>query len=882
MCMDNSRYVADVFISYSHTNKEWVEGWLLPHLEQADLRTCIDFRDFDLGVPKLVNIERAIDNSRSTLLVLTPALVENEWDEFHSLLAQSADPAGRRRRLIPLLLERCVPPRRIAMLTYADFTRTAQWDHQIQCVVQAIRGELNLAELGPRLSHIVEPDIFLAPSQPHYELVGRDDMLRNLKRRLLATGSLALSALKGLPGVGKTALAVELAHDPEVWEGFPDGVLWIGLGHEADPFSLLGSWALALGMSSDELGQLTTVEDRAQAILTAIGTKRMLLVIDDAWSLEAALTFQVGGPNCAYLLTTRLPEVALRFAGQAETVVELTGRDGRKLLEQLALDVVAAESDAAQELVQAVGGLPLALVIMGNYLRVQGHTDQPRRIHQALEKLQEAEARLQLAEPQPPARQHPSLPVGASISLQAIIQVSDEALDNTAQYALRALSIFPPKANTFSEEAALAVCNASIEILDRLTDSGLLESSGPGRYMLHQTIADYGKEKLIDGTVYERRAEFFVTFAEKAELALKGPEKAAWLAQLETEHDNLRAVLLWSQKVGKAEVGLQLAGSLGRFWWLHGHLNEGLRWLGLAQSQDSNVSAAVRAKALYNAGRLADHRGDFVMAQSFLSESLVIYRELGDKHGIATSLYWLGVETSLQGDFEVARDLLEQSLVVYRELEDKYGIADAVDFLGYVALEQDNYPEARVLLQQSVSIFKKVRNMLGIANSTHKLGMLARHEGNYGEAHTLLKDSLKIFREQDHKVGIASSLYELGLVAMDQGDYAEARTHFEESMAKVQELGAKEGVAHLLEGIGALAAIHQQLARASQLFGAAEALREDIGAPVPPGSRSAYERNIDAVRTQMDEESFAEAWAEGRSMTMEQAVEYALEETAST
>ena len=105
----------DVFISYSHTDQEWVKNWLLPRLEAAGLRVCIDYRDFDVGVPSLVNIERAVDNSRRTLLVLTPAWVESAWAEFESLLTQTADPAARQRRLLPLVLQTCQPPRRIEM-----------------------------------------------------------------------------------------------------------------------------------------------------------------------------------------------------------------------------------------------------------------------------------------------------------------------------------------------------------------------------------------------------------------------------------------------------------------------------------------------------------------------------------------------------------------------------------------------------------------------------------------------------------------------------------------------------------------------------------------------------------------------------------------------
>ena len=119
--MSETNYRYDVFISYSHQDADWVWQQLLPRLERAGLRVCIDTRDFEIGTPSLVNMERAVDNSRHVLLVLTPAWVESEWTDFESLLGGTGDPAGRRRKLFPIMLKECKPPSRIAMLTWADF-----------------------------------------------------------------------------------------------------------------------------------------------------------------------------------------------------------------------------------------------------------------------------------------------------------------------------------------------------------------------------------------------------------------------------------------------------------------------------------------------------------------------------------------------------------------------------------------------------------------------------------------------------------------------------------------------------------------------------------------------------------------------------------------
>ena len=131
----------DVFISYSHKDEAWVRDVLLTRLEAQGLRVCIDSRDFDIGLASIVNMERAVERSRRTLLVLTPNWVASEWTGFESLMVQTSDPIGLRRRMIPLLRERCDLPPRIAMLTYADFTaaddRTLPWERLVRSLKQA-------------------------------------------------------------------------------------------------------------------------------------------------------------------------------------------------------------------------------------------------------------------------------------------------------------------------------------------------------------------------------------------------------------------------------------------------------------------------------------------------------------------------------------------------------------------------------------------------------------------------------------------------------------------------------------------------------------------------------------------------------------------------
>jgi len=142
-------------------------------------------------------------------------------------------------------------------------------------------------------------DPAIPPQPAAYGLVGRDELLDRVKQRLLAGESLALSALNGLPGVGKTALAITIAHDSAVQQYFCDGILWAGLGYRPDVISHLSRWGALLGIEPGEMAQLGSAGAWVDALRAKIGLRRMLLVVDDAWALEEALNFKVRGPGCA-------------------------------------------------------------------------------------------------------------------------------------------------------------------------------------------------------------------------------------------------------------------------------------------------------------------------------------------------------------------------------------------------------------------------------------------------------------------------------------------------------------------------------------------------------------------------------------------------------
>ncbi|HSH03657.1 MAG TPA: NB-ARC domain-containing protein, partial [Anaerolineae bacterium] len=384
---------------------------------------------------------------------------------------------------------------------------------------------------------------FLVPPLPAHPIVGRETLLGELREQLTGDDAQPLWALHGLPGGGKTALTLALAHDDAIQTHYPDGILWVALGPQPDILALLGTWCLALGLDAGLLPQMTTDRQRMQYIQATIGLRRMLLIIDDAWRIEEALSFKVGGANCAHVLTTRLPEVAFSFANNGVSALqELSVAEGLALLSDFAAEAIANERDLARDLVKAVGGLPLALVLVGHHLQKEALRGRSRRVARALTQLQQVEKRLSLSQPQSPLERSSGLSLGATLSLMSAIGMSDEALAAEAQVALRLLSIFPPKPNSFAEEAALAVGEMDLDALDGLVDAGLLEFVEPDRYMMHQSIADYARAKIEleqRAAAEERFATFFGEY---------GWEQRDDFQALSLELDNILLALSLAEK----------------------------------------------------------------------------------------------------------------------------------------------------------------------------------------------------------------------------------------------------------------------------------------------------------------------------------------------
>jgi hypothetical protein len=254
----------------------------------------------------------------------------------------------------------------------------------------------------------------------------------------------------------------------------------------------LTRWGTLLGVAPSDVVNPESQLAWSQALQSVIGHRQILLVIDDAWTAEDALALHIGGTHCSYLLTTRQPQMAFPFVERRSCVIPpLEDADGLVLLAQFVPQLVLQDPEGARSLVLAMGNLPLALTLMGKYLASSTLTGHLWPLRAVLAQLYEAQEHLRINILSTSGEIWTNLVGNAPLSLYAVIDICDQQLSQQARAALYALAVFPPKPQSFSEEAALAMSQQPREILDTLQDAGLLECWGPNRYSLHQTVADY-------------------------------------------------------------------------------------------------------------------------------------------------------------------------------------------------------------------------------------------------------------------------------------------------------------------------------------------------------------------------------------------------------
>ena len=718
--------------------------------------------------------------------------------------------------------------------------------------------------------------------------LGREKQLAEIRNYLLQA-EIRLVTLIGPPGMGKTRLSIEAAR--QSISDFRDGVFFVGLASIADPNLIAGTVRQSLGYVENP--KLTP----DQHLMQAIEDKQILIVLDNCEHLVAdAATFASrllsACPNLKFLTTSRealhisgewlytvppldLPQEPLQDEASFSKYPALTLFEERTRAVRNDFAITNENIQIISAICAELEGLPLAIELVAAQMRLHSPQSLLQRLNDRFVlSVQGTQA--------VPSRQ---------VTLSQAIGWSYDSLSPDEQRLFAYLSVF---SGGFTLDAVETIFSDHFpetpvsDLVASLLDKSLLQSStdsnGGLRFSMLVTIRHYAKERLtrLDelSEVRNRHLAYFVNLAEHANAETQGPEQVEWMDRLETEMDNFRSTLDWCISRQNAESALRLLNALNWTWNWRGYFSEKEKWFNkIRELPNAREYPAQYASLLNNIGDLLRNI-DVDMARPVLEESREIWLKLEEdgERGLARVLSTLGTLALInEENIGKAKSYFDQSLKLHQKYEDEQETAWLIFRLGSVADAAGYHVEAEEKFMESLAKFKRLGNRLNAAYVLSGLGEMARHQGNYEQAEIFWGQNLELLRELRVPHAFAYPYLALASVSFHQGNYEKAKSLFKKSLKIFRGNYDRGGAVICFAGLAGILAINGEPEQAARLFGAAELILENIGA-LEPADQLDFDNYKRLVREQLNEVAFEKARAKGRSMTMEQAIQYALEE----
>jgi predicted ATPase/DNA-binding XRE family transcriptional regulator len=720
---------------------------------------------------------------------------------------------------------------------------------------------------------------------PLTTVLGREfeqEEARNLIERL----HMRLVTLTGPGGVGKTRLAIAIAAD--LLPHFQRRVAFVDLTPISDPALVIPQIARSLGIG--EIAGRSLPESLARAV----GDGSLLLVLDNLEQVLGAAVHLVEllevVPGLTILTTSRaalhvrwereipvppLPTPAPRDDTDLATLVTVPSIAlfiERAQAVQRSFTLTPTNAVAVAELCRRLDGLPLAIELAAVRLQVLSPATLLARLGQRMDLLAATMRDV-------PARHR---------TIRATIGWSYDLLTPDEQQLFAWLSVFV--GGCTSAAATISTARETddgvpLSLIDRLTslvDSNLLQASdGAGdepRFRMLETIRSFAAACLAERGEEEiaraRHAAWYLAFAERAAIALGGPDQSSWLDRLARDADNLRAALIWATARGDGALAVRLAAALWRFWYIRGPVMEGCEWMDRVLAIGEAAPSAALATAYYGAGSLQTFMADYARATTLCTESLAIFRALGDEAGIARALHGLGVAAMLTGDYDRAADLYGESLTRRRAIGDAAGVALSAMNLGAIAMWRGDLTHARALHEESLNLQRRLGDRRGIAVALTHLGAVALAQGDLDGASALLQESLERKREGGYTIDIGESLLYLGALELRRGDPTVAERYYREALVILHEIGPRSLIPEALRDLARVSP--ERPDRIARLLGAAASLPETLWPPLGPDVRNARAALETQARAALGPGKFAASWATGQALTVDETIAEAL------